>query len=176
MQEETVYVEVFDEDNQCINGKCHTEIQRLNHEISEYEEKVLAAKDKYHQSLVTNLKKDVMIQDLENQLKKLDYSKFKGVLTDEAITVLRSFNVSRKKDSIFISTAVKDIYRNDLHRLAGKTFSGRTKQPMTPEKKKVLSALFTERVKNLSDSAERMRKLAKCVKAAIDNINKSKLK
>lgn len=54
MQEETVFVAVFQEDN---DEQCHAEIQRLKFEISECEAKINAAKDLYHQSLVVNLKK-----------------------------------------------------------------------------------------------------------------------
>lgn len=81
-----------------------------------------------------------------------------------------------KKDSAFVLTAVEDIYRNDLHRLVGKTYSGYRKEGITPEKKKVLNALFAKRLKNYPDSEQRMKKISKCVKYAIESINKSESK
>lgn len=176
MEEETVYVNVVDTDNQCTNEKCHTEILRLEHDISQYEAEILEAKDLYHKLLVANLEKDVTIEELQQQLKKSAYVQFNDKLTYETIEMLKSLNDLPRQDSTFIFIAVKDLYHNNLHRLVEKTYSGRKKEPMTPEKKNVLSALFAERLKDLPNSAERMKNFGKCVKAAIDNINKSKLK
>lgn len=106
------------------------------------------------------------MEDLKKQLKDSAYCEFKNVFTDEAITKLKSLDKLRNKDSVFISTALKDLYRNDMHRLVGTTYSGRTKEPMTPDKINVLRALFTERLTNVPDSAERMEDLGKHVKTA----------
>lgn len=173
MQEESGHIK---EDKKCSNEKCCTEIQCLKFDISKVEKQISAAKDKYHKSLVLNLKKDIMIDELEKQLASATKLEFEEFFSQGMITTLRSINGIKKKDSNFILTAVKDMYRDDVHRLKGKTFSGRTKEKMTPKKVVVLKALFKERLKNLPDSDERMKNFGKCVKAAIENINNTKLK
>lgn len=166
------------EDNECTSSVCQTEIVQLKQELYESKKRIQAAKEKYHQLLVLNVKKDVQIGELEIDMEK--YDGFCGIISDEAIGVLSSIDHSKSKDSFFISVAVKDLYQNDLSKLKQKTYSGRqhttaktSKNTITPEKKSVLKELFCQRMKNATDSENRMNSFAKHVKQAIQNINKT---
>lgn len=171
---ETVFVEVFNGDNECSNDRCHIKIEELKKKIDLCEKRILEAKDEYHKSLVANLKKDIILEDLKKKLNQLEqsYMGFKGTFSEGALSVLASFDTEIKKDTKFILTAVKDLYRNDLHRLKNKTYSGRNKEKMTPKKMESLKSIFNERIKNQEDSDIRMKNFGKYVKIAIENINK----
>lgn len=158
------------DDSECANYVCHAEIQEFQREISEYKQKVEESKNQYHEALVLNLKKDMKLEQLQKTLQKSQYDEFRGIISDDAIIKLNSIDYSVKKDSIFILTAVKDLYRNDLARLKQITFSGRrNKNPMTPEKKKVLSDLLKKRMANNPDDS-RINNLGKYVKTSIESI------
>lgn len=167
---ESAYVEVV-RDDECSNDVCHDEILQINQRIRDCKQKIEKSKQKYHEALVLNLKKDLSIEQLKKQLTL--YDEFRGIFSDTAVEELRKMNDSQKKDSLFIYTALKDLYRNDLTRLKHITYSGRTKEPMTPEKKKHLKDIFTERLKNSIDSTDRLAYLGKHVKTAIENTNKT---
>lgn len=174
--EEVIFVDVVNEDIECINETCHNEITNLQQRISECESKISKSKEMYHKALVQNLKKDLILEELETQLKKSQYAEFSDILSDDTIATLRSINDSYNKDSTFILTAMKHLYRNEMPRLKSITFSGRVgsnKVQMSPKKKQTLKELFTERVKNLADPVDRMKNFGKHVKDAIYNINKA---
>lgn len=160
---------VVSNDTDCSSDGCHSEIRDMQEQISEYKQKIVEAKNKYHEALVLNLKKDMKLEQLQKQLNQSQYDEFIGVISDEAIVKLKGIDCCEKKDSFFILTAVKDLYRNDLSRLKQITYSGRRKNPMTPEKKKVLSDLLEKRMANNHDST-RMKNLGKHVKSSIENI------
>lgn len=164
------------EDDECINSACHTEITQLKQQIGDSEKRISEAKKKYHELLALNLKKDIQISQLEQKM--MLYNGFRGVISDKAIDVLNSIQLSKSKDSFFILTAVKDLYREDLLKLKQKTFSGRknvtantSKEPISPAKKNVLKELFQQRMSKIPGSENRMNCLAKHVKQAIETIN-----
>lgn len=172
------FIEILDVslsvDVECSNSTCHTEISKLQEEVKASEGRIQEAKKKYHGMLAQNLKKDIQINQLENETKH--YNKFRANISAKTISKLNSFDSSVSKDSLFISTVVKDLYKNDLSKLKERTYSGRVntkcpKHPITPEKKKVLMNLFRERVGN---SDIRMKNLSKHVKQAIETINRTK--
>lgn len=160
-------------DDECSNDVCHSEILQIEQRIRDCKQKIEKSKQKYHETLVLNLKKDLIIEQLKKQLQSVQYDEFRGIISDTAVEQLRKINDSQKKDSLFILTALKDLYRNDLTRLKHITYSGRTKEPMTPEKKKNLKDLFTERLKNSIDATDRLDNFGKYVKTAIENTNKT---
>lgn len=132
------------------------------------------AKKKYHEVLVSNLKKDFQIEQMKEQLTKYSFNELRGTLKDETIDTLKALEDSQKKDSTFVLTAIKDLYSNDLLRLKNKTYSGRKKEPITPEKLKVLRDLFTVRMNSIPNNRERQTNFGRCIKAAIENINRMK--
>lgn len=168
---------VFDDDEarKCTNGKCDTEIQSLSKQISDLEKEVIKAKELYHESLCSNLKKDLMIEQLEAELELLKYGSFRNDFSEEVITALKLIEDSEQKDTAFIQTAMKYLYRDNLEQLKGKTYSGRTKEAVSPKKVEILTKLFNERIRHLNDQdkANRKRYLGRAIKNAIENINKS---
>lgn len=157
-------------DDECTNDVCHTEFLQMKKQICDYKRKIEESKNEYHEALVSNLKKDMKIENLQEQLRKSQYDEFHGIISSEAIDQLKKIDHSRKKDSSFILAAVQDLYSSDLSRLKHITFSGRNKNPMTPEKKKILADLFGERMKDNPDDTERLNNFGKHVKSAIENI------
>lgn len=111
---------------------------------------------------------------MKEQLTKYTFNEFRGTLKDETIDTLKALDDSQKKDSTFVLTAIKDLYSNDLLRLKNKTYSGRKKEPITPEKLKVLRDLFTVRMNSIPNNRERQTNFGRCIKAAIENINRMK--
>lgn len=172
MNAEIVFVNI-EIDQECSNENCHNDIENLQSQIVELERKIMQAKDAYHEALTKNLKKDIVIEKLEDQSKNLRFSTFHENLSVETIDELRSIPNSENKDSAFISKAMKDLYREDLSKLKRKTYSGRKKEAMTPEKVKILQELFKERIESDPNKVERQNKFGKCIKNAIENINKS---
>lgn len=171
---EIVYIDIV-QDNECTNERCISEIQSLLKEISDLEQEITAAKDIYHESLVANLKKDFMIENLEKTLKKSKYDSFRGDFGDEIITTLTLMEESQDKDNLFIRTALMHLYQDDLSKLKDKTYSGRTKQAITPKKKEVLQKLFTTRMEFEEDQQKRLDRskgFGKIMKNAIEYINK----
>lgn len=177
------FIEIVDvsisEDNECTSSACHTEIAQLKQQICGSEKRIQDAKKKYHELLVQNLKKDILINQLEENMKQ--YNEFRGVISDTAIDVLSSIDNSKSKDLFFISTAVKDLYQKELPKLKQRTYSGQkrttakiSKDAITPEKKNVLKELFRQRMKNDPDSENRMKIFATHVKQAIESINDNK--
>lgn len=169
-------------DNVCSNENCHSEIHQLLLQYSVLEKKIAEAKDRYHSNLTENLKKDIIIEKLEKELKDHRYSSFRNVFTATTIAELQSMEESQKKDTAFITIAVKGLYRNDLNRLMGKNSSGRTKkigskkEPMSPEKIKLIEKLFDERLRSATDHTSRKNNLKRSIRTALETINKKQSK
>lgn len=144
--------------------------------MNDSEKRIQQLKKDYHEMLVLNLKKDIEI----NQLKKdsQSFQTFSGIFSDTTIDSFKSIINSKSKDSFFILTAIKDLYRSDLEKLKKRTYSGRvntknSKEPISPEKKKILTDVFQVRVKREPDGESRMKNLGKHIKVSIENINKT---
>lgn len=148
-------------------------IDDLRNQIKNIESEIQTAKNRYHEILVMNLKKDIQIEKLKEKLANSKYRKFREVLSESTIDNLTKMDDSQKKDRVFILAAVRDLYSSNLSRLKEITYSGRTKNPMSPQKKKILNELFQIRLENASDSSERLRSFGECIKSAIININHS---
>lgn len=161
------------EDVECSDETCHMTIDDLENQIKNTETEIQVAKNRYHEVLVMNLKKDIQIEKLKEKLEHSKYKKFLEVLSESTINSLTKMDDNQKKDRGFISVAVRDLYSSNLSRLKEITYSGRSKNPMSPQKKKILHELFQLRLENASDGSERLRKLGDCIKSAIININHS---
>lgn len=169
---EIIFADVI-ENNECDNEKCHAEINRIKSEISNVEKKISEEKDKYNGALILNLKKDITIEKLSQQLEKMTYNEFQNDFSVEAIANFKSIDQSQAKDTTFILTALKDLYAEDLTKLKERTYSGRRKKPVTPMKIKVLEKLFAKRIQNDPDKEIRGKSLGKCIKNAIETINRN---
>lgn len=157
----------------CSGGKCQAQIQNLKDKISQYETKISEAKERYHECLIVNLKKDARLRQLEAPLEK--FVDFRNILSNEAIESLQSLNPAPVDDSTFILTALKVLYKDDLSRVKTKTYSGRghMKEKISPKKIEVLKKLFTERLECIQTNTNGQNaNFGKHVKTAIESINK----
>lgn len=165
---------VFNDECTC----CGSEIKNTEDEIALVGAECKELRRKYHNMLVENIKKDVEIDDLEVKVREQSsYADFKNKLSDESMKTLRSFGIAEGNDSKFVLAAVKGLYEGRLEVVKERNLSGRSKtqkkNPVTPEKMKILQDLFTERIKNTTGSAERGQNLNALIKSAIDTINKT---
>lgn len=174
VESEFIFVSV-EEDNECTNEKCISEIQVLSKQITDLETEIMGAKNEYHESLVMNLKKDFMIQDLEDKWKKSRYDSFRNDFGEKIIDNLALMDNSKEKDTLFIRIAMEHLYCKNLSKLKEKTYSGRTKNEITPNKKELLKKLFSKRMEYLEEEkeqADRIKSFGKIMKNAIEYLNK----
>lgn len=164
----------------CSSSQCKTEIQRLKQEIQECNEQIQSSTKLYHDTLILNLKKDLIIRELKSNAMDTRFSEFHDLFPATIIEELKSLPDAPEKDSMFVLKAVKGLYGNDLSRLKSKTYSGRRKEPLTPKKLHVLSKLYMKRIdyaeKNEANVAIRKSNFGKLVKTAIETINRYKNK
>lgn len=153
----------------CNNMQCRTEVDAIRMQISECEKKIIEGKERYHQLLVLNLKKDVAIEELKHRLADSLYENFNDILSRESISKLRALGNEQKDDSTFVLSIVTDLYKNDLSRLQNKTFRGNKNTiPMTPQKVDKIQKLFGERMdyieKSMPVTADRKSNIGKHIK------------
>lgn len=143
--------------------------------LSECEKKIKEAKEQYHQALIINLKKDAVIRQLKENLKKSKFDKYRESLGDDTIVELDSLSTSCDKDSTFVATILKALYKNNLLALKTMTYSGRgtNKQKLPQKDIDILKIVFTERLNGQTDFDKRNANLSKHIKAAIESVNKT---
>lgn len=163
----------FSSDSKCINNKCKSEIHALEIEHDKLQAEIRNGQIKYHEILISNLKKDFEIRSLKEKLKDNRFHEFSKMLSSETIDELKSINSAENKDSNFVLKVVRDLYKNDLLKLKNKSYSGQRtkKQPMTPEKVNIIKTVFSKRVQTLENGEERNKNLSKLIKSAIETIN-----
>lgn len=159
---------------QCSGTECQAKLQKIRDMLSECESKIAAAKEKYHQALVDNLKKDVLIRQLEAALQKSKYDEFHEIFGDEIIERLRLLSSDPEKDSTFIRTAMEGLYKDDFSRLKTMSYSGyRTKKQKMPQADiDVLRKLFILRLEHQNNYVDRLANFTKHIKNGIENISK----
>lgn len=158
-------------DDVCSVPECMKEVQKLSEELEGYRRKISDKNKKYFELTSLNLKKDVIIRQLEIEKKSSIFNEFGEVLSETAINDLISIENVAKKDSYFILNVMRDVYRNDIERLQNKTYSGRKKEPLTPQKVKLIENIFKKRLNNQENCNERFGNLRKHIKTAIETIN-----
>lgn len=167
----------------CQNQNCCAEIQRLNIEICELACQEKELKEKYYEALISNLKKDIKIDELNDEEGSKRYSEFKGHLSEQTLRKLRLCGNTPRNDSTFILITVHEMFRDDLKALQHMTVSGRAKKVCDkkvafPEAKlNVIESLFSERMAYIPiyEGSARSNKsnVHKLVKDAIINISNS---
>lgn len=169
---------IFADENRCV--QCENELQNLQTEVVLCNEKVSQATKFYHETLVTNLKKDLNIRQLKQKIFENRFEQFHDTLSSPAINDLKTVAGLPEKDSTFVLKAMRCIYNQDLSRLKNKTCSGRAKDALSPEKKEIIEKLFKVRVesseKDDTKAAARKSKLPIHVKNAITTISKGEEK
>lgn len=156
--------------------QCETELQELQRQVDSYNGKVVRATKLFHETLVSNLKKDLTIRQLKRKLAENRSKEFTDTLS--TFDELKKIAVS-EKDSTFVMKAVRSVYSEDLSRLKNKKYSERQKkgkEVMSPDKREVITKLYMERIdlteKDPTKADARKFKFAKYVKDAISNINR----
>lgn len=170
---------------------CQQEISFLKERLEKLDSDTKQLKREYQNSLVENLQKDCIIrklkqklkdkQSLEPTVKPCEYVKFKGILSDTCLENLKLIGNLQRDDSRFISTALNDLYRENVDVLKKKTLGGRSKDKdktvLTPEKVNTLEKLFAERMAFISTAEvdnSRKNSVHKLIRNSIDNANRRK--
>lgn len=113
-------------DDKCSNLDCRNEIQLLEDDIRQLKAKLKETKEKYHTSLVENLKKDVEINYLSEKVKNLTDELgiyFNSKFQDEMF----SLSSSERDDSTFVLMAIRHLFRDKIGSLSNYSMSGRSK-------------------------------------------------
>lgn len=166
-------VDVPVEDDVCKKSECQSEIQSLKAELENLNREISNQTRQYHQVLVSNLKKDLIIRKLKTQTEN-SFEEFVNELSRDTLNDLHSMDKSPEKDSSFILLLMRKLYQNQLHRLKNKTFSGRKKEPVTPEKVQLIGRVFKKRLDGQESADTRIKNIAKHIKSAIETINFNK--
>lgn len=159
-------------------GDCHScadEIEALNREIAEYNLKVNTLKQKYKNSLIENLKKDVQIRTLEQKVKSKKNLKFVD-LSVAAKNKIKTIGDSTREDSSFVRYVLNDLYNGNIESIKQKSLkASASNSVISPDKKKILEKVFNERLSYLPSSQvneKRKKNLNKLIRNAIDNAKK----
>lgn len=157
---------------------CQDEIELLSENLKQLNSNEKTLKKKYHQLLIGNLQKDIIIQNLKRKLESQKFSTFFEEITANCLNELRKVGNTRKEDSKFIRLALIDLYgKKELKTktLSGRSKSGNKTDQIAPEKINILKRLFEERLSYI-DGVDDLRKksLEKLIRNGIDNANKHK--
>lgn len=156
-------------------SKCETEKKLLQKEYEAIRAEIRKSQIKYHELLILNVKKDLEIRDLKLAPKDKRFSEFSTVWPANIIDELRKIDGAQNEDSNFISKVMRGFYHEELYKLKERTYSGRSKQALTPEKVKYAKHIFSKRLQLLGeydDHGQRYENFSKHVKTSIENINK----
>lgn len=119
MTAEVVFVDV------CESKKCQTEYEELETEYNSCKNEIARIQKLYHETLISNLKKDLKIRELESKLKiqnETKFDEFSESLSPEAIRELQMIENVPGKDSNFMLHVMSSLYKDDFVRLKNKTF------------------------------------------------------
>lgn len=156
--------------------ECAEEILNLKRQIRAYENKCKEEKELYQQALITNLKHDITIDELEEKLKKTEYKQFDDRITVGTVTKMCAFSGTKEDDCKFVTSIIHDLYRENIEVLKERTCCGRSngKKAISPEKRKIIEEAFANRIKSVDGAAatnDRMKNLNKLIKSSIEKIN-----
>lgn len=153
---------------------CENKISELEDELKNLIVKSKSTKQEYLNLLNVNLQKDLEIRKLKRNIEQNKFASFETELSKDCLFELRSIGNSQKEDSQFVSVALSTLYKNDVQIIRAKCLSNRSKNPeqsaISPEKRKILDRIFTERLSYISMvEEERKNNLSKLIRNAIDN-------
>lgn len=165
----------------CPSDLCKTEIDILKRQLVQFENEIHTEKEKYREALISNLRLDLEIEQLESlQKQKNRYEEFQGKISMQTISALNHFKDTMDDDSKFVMAAVRDLYSDNISKLKNKTVTGKSstgKEAISPEKKQTVRDLFEKRLKFASGTGlidtSRLKSLNKAIKCAITNITKN---
>lgn len=161
----------------CSNDHCQSEKQLLQNEYNALQEEIKRSSIKYHELLISNVKKDLKIRELKARQQDLRFSEFKSILSQQHIDEIKRVDGSSKKDSYFLVKVLRGLYENELDKLQMRTYSGRSKdgkKALTPEKVESAKKIFHRRLEILGSHAlNRKQNFGQHCKNAIKTINSS---
>lgn len=112
------------------------------------------------------------------------FETFLDSIDSKGLASLRSISACNQNDSKFVLKTVRLLYNNDTKKIASISLTGRSreaedKNKMSPEKRKIIEGLFTERLNSFGlDATEystRNSKVNLHIKNAIGNIKRTKI-
>lgn len=150
-------------------------------------------KKSYRTALQTNLYKDLKIQHMENKFKELDvgvnfndyvpgdFARYTNLFDDKQLAIMRSLDSRQANDAVFLRSALKSLYKEDLSRLTYITVTGRAgTNKISPDKMIRLTEIFQERLDGMDVKEEekerRSKRLGNVLAKAINTILISDLK
>lgn len=96
---------------------------------------------------IDSMKKELESKpEAKNASRMLIYHRFEKYCSEDSMYLLRSVQPGKQHDRKFVKYALKSLYENREEVIQERTFSGRTKQKITPEKLKNIKSLFQERI------------------------------
>lgn len=165
-----------------LNKKCSAYKSRAENAEIQLKHAKLALK----KSASISLEKDMMIQELQQKLKKTTKEPVKSIFqgfdskfTGDELIQIRSVQRGANNDSTFVLKIAKALYKNEFVKLEKKSVTGRStnsdKAPVTPLKRDIIENMLKERISDEKDGNlnERLKKVNAHIKTAITNIIKA---
>lgn len=127
---------------------------------ADFSNKLLIRKLRDIESLKEMLKPNVDPEEEPKSETKLESKKvllfemFQKYFSTDLLFVLRSVRPGSTNDRKFLKYGLKGIYQGHSEVFMNRTLSGRTKQPITPEKLNVLKEMFKERIRSEGDNID----------------------
>lgn len=172
-----------DNDLQIILTEREKEIELLKSKINEQNKTIKILTQALDQAYKVVGKKEIAYHELQDKKfernNNQNYCKFKE-FNESTLDDLRSIAAGKSNDSYFVRRVVQALYEDNLGILEKRTAKLKTdkKDPITPKKKEIITAIFDERLTMEAISSveklDRECKLNRFIKNAIDNITKKK--
>lgn len=159
---------------------CKLEIDALRDELNRLKFKEAELKEQYKNSLIENVRKDLILRDLEVKARTKLFVNFEIELPALVLDNLRSKSINRSDDASFVSIVLNGLYDNNTEILKTRTISGRSdggdKEAISPAKKAILEKIFNERLESMPayevDEA-RKKSLSKLIRVALDIVQRA---
>lgn len=166
--------------DECKNETCKEKFEELEKEIGEIEKQVCDLKAKYGQMLIENLKKDLILEELNEKSEVMRFDEFSGDFSKEDLHLIQSVSNSKQNDPLFVRVVLRSLYASNLTVLNKRCVSGKSKSgeksEISPVKRQILDKIYNRRMEiaSVSEVVESRRNtLNKHIKAAIEIITKN---
>lgn len=144
----------------------------------------------YRTGLQISFAKDLRITQLSALLKKnsisgwadeigLDqFASFGRHFTENSLSILRGISYEKSSDATFVRKCLVSLYQRNLSALKTKSVTGKSKEPISPEKMMVLENIFHERIEAIPNITRpekdgRVKKFKQCLAKVIYHISRS---
>lgn len=159
-------------------GENCCEVVELQLELNNLTEKLKLLKQDYHQLLIENLQKDLILRRLKSKLNKEKFASFIENLTKSCIDKLNCVGEGQREDSRFIALVLYDLYNEDLESIKKLSLSSRSrkdgKTEISAENRSILENIFAERLHHIPQVAKsRKFTLSKLLRNAIEKAKRN---